>query len=176
MDFKEQKVHPKELDKELILATALPARRYGASYRTIGKSLGIPHKRIHRIVVEAFVELQTLNTEEKKQAKALELERLDEWMYRLQVEPETGKLKKLDARTVDTLLRISERRAALLGLDAPKTFIPISDEPPFVGDFDLGRLTVEDLEKLEDITVRAIAPRLLGAGAERDEDDAPPAG
>lgn len=158
------------LDQKL---RALAARLAGFTFREIGPRLtskshpnGVSHVRAYNVVREALLEIETVTAEKAIELRTMELLRLDAMWLKLW----PTKRGKLDPRTVDTLLRISERRAALLGLDAPKTFIPLVP-PPHVGDFDLQRLSVEDLEKLEDITVRAVAPRLLAAG-----DDAPPAG
>jgi len=94
---------------------ALELKLSGATYEQIGKSLSPPvsHQRAHIIVLKGLEERIQDCHEIAEKARMIELARLDRWM--LALEP-----KKSDPRTVDTLLRLSERRAKLLGLDAPQ--------------------------------------------------------
>lgn len=123
---KEQHAAPKDVDDELLRVMALQLRRDGASYRTIASAMTsemtkqgharvIDKNRAHRLVVEALTELREQNSETAEQVKQIEIERLDIWTQRLSASKNAG-----NPRTIDTLLRIQERRARLLGLDAPK--------------------------------------------------------
>jgi hypothetical protein len=92
---------------------ALELRASGASFRQIGEALGVSKPRAFRIVRKALDELVEHCTDTAERVRQLELHRLDR--YRLALDS-----RKSDPRTVDTLIRISERVAKLHGLDAPQ--------------------------------------------------------
>jgi hypothetical protein len=92
---------------------ALELRASGASFRQIGEALSVSKPRAFRIVRKALDELVEHCTETAERVRQLELHRLDR--YRLALDS-----RKSDPRTVDTLIRISERVAKLHGLDAPQ--------------------------------------------------------
>ena len=95
------------------LAKALELRAAGASFRQIGEALSVSKPRAFRIVRKALDELVEHCTDTSERVRQLELHRLDR--YRLALDS-----RKSDPRTVDTLIRISERVAKLHGLDAPQ--------------------------------------------------------
>jgi hypothetical protein len=92
---------------------ALELRAAGASFRQIGEALSVSKPRAFRIVRKALDELVLHCSETAGRVRVLELHRLDR--YRLSLDARRG-----DPRTVDTLIRISERVAKLHGLDAPQ--------------------------------------------------------
>lgn len=98
---------------------ALQLRCEGYTYREIAQQVfndhGEPmnHTHIRTIVIEALAELREHNAEIAKDVLQLELKRLDEQIKALWH-------KREDPRVSDTILRIAQRRADLLGLDAPK--------------------------------------------------------
>jgi len=92
---------------------ALELRASGASFRQIGEALSVSKPRAFRIVRKALNELVEHCQETAERVRQLELYRLDR--YRLSLDSRKG-----DPRTVDTLIRISERVAKLHGLDAPQ--------------------------------------------------------
>lgn len=129
---KPQHASPKAIDDEMLRVMALQLRRDGASYRTIAQVMNAELKKqfengqlselrtiqkdtAHRLVLEALNEVKTANAESAEQVKLLEVERLDIWLQRLSSSKNAN-----TPRTIDTMLRIQERRARLLGLDAPK--------------------------------------------------------
>ena len=85
---------------------ALELRASGASYLQIGKALSVSKSRAWRIVGKALDQLVEHCKETAERVKQLELHRLDR--YRLALDS-----RKSDPRTVDTLIRISERVAKL---------------------------------------------------------------
>lgn len=120
----QQSAAPKDVDDEILRTRALDLRREGASYRAIASALtdelgrqGIDRKIgkdvAHRLVTEALAEIRKANAESAEEVRQLELDRLDVWMLRLN----TGK-KRSEPRVIDTMLRISESRRKLLGIDA----------------------------------------------------------
>jgi hypothetical protein len=116
-------------------ARAVALRAAGASYRQIGQELGCSENRALRITQRA---LDRMVREPAEQVRQLELARLDMlWVEamkvlrrrhivvnqgRVVVHPDTRQPLEDDIpvlKAIDTLLRIQERRARLLGLDAP---------------------------------------------------------
>jgi len=101
--------------------TALSLRKSGASFRAIASHIStLPGNekysegRAHADVtacLKALNEKTSLDTEEYR---SLELERLDTAQLAIAKKVQAG-----DLGSIDRWLRISERRAALLGLDAP---------------------------------------------------------
>lgn len=97
------------LDRQL---TALRLRRAGVPYADIAKELGYAGRDgAHRAVKAA---LRKTLQEPADELRALELERLDALQMALWPRAQKG-----DKVAIDQVLKIMERRAKLLGLDAP---------------------------------------------------------
>ena len=103
-------------------ARVLELRRSGASLREIGAALGIAHETVRMDYDRAIADLVASQADDTSAVRAIELDRLDRMHLSLwptvtagrgDVHPETR------MKAVMTLLRIAERRAKLLGLDAP---------------------------------------------------------
>jgi len=97
-------------DREL---ECLALRKAGATYDQIGEKVGITREGARKAVSRALAELSAATTEEAKEVRHLELERLDAMLLGLWQKASRG-----DPASVDRVLRIQERRARLLGLDA----------------------------------------------------------
>lgn len=93
---------------------ALELRKAGATYRAIGEALGVTPVGAYKAVMRAIAKLNARVIEEAEAVRRLELERLDDLL--LAMWPQA---KKGNQGAVDRVLRIMERRAKLLGLDAP---------------------------------------------------------
>jgi hypothetical protein len=139
-------------------ARALALRAAGASYRQIGQALGCSENRALRITQRA---LDRMVREPADQVRQLELARLDQmWVEatkilrrqhlvasggKVVVHPDTREPLEDDApvlQAIDRLLRIQERRARLLGLDAPaQTRVTVLSED--VIDAEIARLEAE---------------------------------
>ena len=91
---------------------ALELRKAGASYEAIAERLGYADRSGAYRAVKAALTL-TLR-EPAAELRSLEAERLDAMLLPLWRRVQTG-----DEKAVDRALRIMERRARLLGLDAP---------------------------------------------------------
>lgn len=102
---------------------ALDLRAGGATYLQIGTALGVQKSRAYKIVAEALEELNGLLAEDTDAVRRLELERLDRMTLSLFTQ-------RSNPRAADTLLRIMERRAKLLGLDTPTKFEGVGGAPP----------------------------------------------
>lgn len=93
---------------------AVELRRAGRSYREIARQVGIGVASAHRLVAAAIAEARTTVQEDVVELRALELSRLDGMLGGLWPQARRGNLG-----AVDRVLKIMERRAKLLGLDAP---------------------------------------------------------
>jgi len=93
---------------------ALELRIAGATYRQIGQELGVSH-----VVVFENVEWALAERAEQRRAAAdslvqLELERLEKMTLAL-----WPAVKRGDEKAINTMVRVMDRRARLLGMDAP---------------------------------------------------------
>lgn len=97
---------------------ALKRRIAGGSYRAIARELGVSEAQAFRDVQAELDKLAQQAQEEASRLRVLELRRLDEMLIRLSpmLYPKSGDNVNLGA--IDRALKIMERRAKLLGLDA----------------------------------------------------------
>lgn len=123
---------------------ALELRKEAKSYRTIAAALGISVSTAHDDVQAALAELAAIELESAAELRTMELERLDllaiEALRIMQAtHPLVSGGKVFDGYAddgpklgaIDRLLRISESRRKLLGLDAPaKTALTNPDGTP----------------------------------------------
>ncbi len=95
---------------------ALELRLQGLTLEEIAKKTGFWKDRrgAYRAVTTALKRATEDNNELADELRTLELERLDKYLTTLK-----AKIRKGDTRAIDTALRIMDRRAKLLGLDAP---------------------------------------------------------
>ena len=93
---------------------ALELRKAGATYQQIADAMGLSTMGAYNAVKRAIGKLNNKITEDAKAVRRLELERLNQ--AQLAIWP---RVQKGDIKAINALLRIMERRAKLLGLDAP---------------------------------------------------------
>jgi len=93
---------------------ALDFRKAGYSYRDIGARLEVSHEQARRDVEAALAALVADTKDSAEQLRQLELERLDMLTKALEPMAAVG-----NPGAVNSFLRVMERRAKLLGLDAP---------------------------------------------------------
>lgn len=89
-------------------------RLTGATYADIGSMMGISSTGAYKAVLRAIQRLAEQTTETADEYRRLELERLDKMQRNLWTQTLQG-----SQGAVDRVLKIMERRAKLLGLDAP---------------------------------------------------------
>ncbi|MGH3536649.1 MAG: hypothetical protein ACRDQG_18300 [Pseudonocardiaceae bacterium] len=92
---------------------AYELRLKGHSLRAIGKIMGLSHEVVREIISdECNLRVMPLADEVRKQ----EIDRFDQWLVAL-----NGKIDAGDqvARNIEVAVKVSERRAKLLGADAP---------------------------------------------------------
>ena len=106
---------------------ALQLKLQGHSVRSIAQIMGMPPSTVQDRLQAAYDQLVHPVAEE---VRRLELERLDRWQLRLEEKLDDG---EDPVRVVPTALKVQERRARLLGLDAPErsevtaTVLPAAD-------------------------------------------------
>lgn len=121
---------------------ALEARKAGASYDQIARQLNYAGpSSAHKAVITA---LQRTIQEPADELRQLELTRLDALLI-----PVWGQAMKGSLPAIDRAIRIMERRAKLLGLDAPLKF-SIADVVNQVAE-ELGLTADETAETLTDV-------------------------
>jgi len=95
---------------------ALDLRKAGASYRRIAEELKCDVETAYRDVQAELAHMREVAGDLAEEVRTLELRRLDDYTLGL-----TPAARRGDARSVQALMRVGERRAKLLGLDAPDT-------------------------------------------------------
>jgi hypothetical protein len=121
----ESKTSRKRLEAFERKLRALELRKGGATFEQIGKTLDVSTATAYSYVMEALKE--TLR-EPADELRTLELERIDRLALALwpravgERESVDGRIvvHPADLRAVDRVVKLMERRAALLGLDAPQ--------------------------------------------------------
>lgn len=110
---------------------ALELRKAGLSYVAIAERLGYAnHTGALKAVKSA---LRSLVREPAEELIEVEVNRLDDMLAGLWLEARKGNVAK-----IDRVLKIMQRRAELLGLDAPKTVRVVQDEAKrLAGEFGL---------------------------------------
>lgn len=127
------------------IARAFELRKAGLSYRRIADQLGYSHEMVRQDINGMLATITTDTVENAKELVSLELARLDDMTISLWPEARQG-----DRKAIDTVLRIMERRAKLLGFDAnPITkSVTVSVTPEQIGsmsDYELQQL-IEQLQ------------------------------
>jgi transposase-like protein len=151
-DQAKQAAAPRVVDVVEKRFAAVALRRQGYTYERIAKRIGISHQTAWQLVIKALEERRRELAEAVDDVRDMEIIRLDKMsviLFKRLDDPENDDPE----RTVNSLLKIMERRAALLGLDAPKDyrFTPGGPAVPVGGDVDVSKLTTEQLRELEQI-------------------------
>ena len=93
---------------------ALELRKSGATYERIGNALGVSTSTAQRLAVDALRLVIERGMEGADELRQLEVERLDAMLLSVWRSVRNGHLG-----AIDRCIKIMERRARLLGLDAP---------------------------------------------------------
>jgi len=93
----------------------LNLRIEGKTFAEIGAALGVSPQRAHAVVTEELQKLNAERAEAAAEVTRLELERLDKLLAGVWEQATAG-----DGPALDRVLAIMNRRARLLGLDAPR--------------------------------------------------------
>ena len=102
---------------------ALELRKAGATFKQIAASMHFSEQRAYFLVSRELARLNAERAELATDVTRLELERMDALWLGLWPRARGG-----DEKAVATCLRIMERRARILGLDAPTKIAPTNPE------------------------------------------------
>jgi hypothetical protein len=105
---------------------ALTLRKAGATFQAIGQALGCSEQRAHAIISQELARLNKTRAEEAAAVTRLELERLDALQLGVWQKALDG-----DLDCIATVVRLMQRRAALLGLDRQALLIGNAEDQPF---------------------------------------------
>jgi hypothetical protein len=97
--------------------SAMELRKAGQTYAMIGAALGVSDVAARKAVKRAVERLNRLTETDAQEVRRIELERIDALLKAVWPHA-TG--KEPDYRAVEKATKLMERRAALLGIDAPK--------------------------------------------------------
>ncbi len=114
MSSKKKRLSPQTVERRLKAKKAVELRLAGASYGQIAERLGVTPSGAWRMVARELERVEKGVEESAKELRRMELMRLDRMMLGLWQDAITG-----NAPSVDRILRIMERRAQILGIDAP---------------------------------------------------------
>lgn len=124
---------------------ALELRRMGFGYVEIAEKIGCSKSQAHRYVKEAMADARVQIDADASEIKTEEISRLDGMLRGLWPDARKG-----NHGAVDRVIKIMERRAKLLGLDAPLKMAHggDGDAPPIVQQHNVQNLSDADLERI----------------------------
>ena len=181
-----QAAHPLDVRTEEHRLRALELRGEGKSYRKIADALGIDVHRAHDLVTEGLDQLIVQSAETAEQVRVLELGRLDDLLDRLVIKlslqrkamaTADGKSVNVpdpEERTVDAILRVMERRAKLLGLDAPQEIVGAGGGPLQISNVTASEEFLGRVEKLVARLAAGETPDAVAASLKPVEPEAVP--
>lgn len=106
---------PQMVQKQISDQTVIQLRKEGKSLDEIATVFSVTRQAVHQRLSKALQEFAKESLNSKREVLALELERLDELYLTARAKAVTGNIA-----AIDSCLRVMDRRAKLLGLDAPK--------------------------------------------------------
>jgi hypothetical protein len=146
---------------------ALELRRAGKSFTEIAQALGLGRSYTHRLVQSAMREAVAQIAQAGDELRAMEVDRLDALMVTVWPMARRGNLG-----AVDRVLRIMERRARLLGLDAPEVLQvdnPGGNHAAMQIAAAIDQMTIEQLRALATIPLRTAGAPAAAAPAQIED-------
>lgn len=143
-------------------ASALDLRIGGASYRSIAQALQVSFRQAYLDVQRALAAETAVSLAKAEHAKTIELQRLDRVVFGLWPAVQQG-----DPDSVRAYIRAAERRAKILGLDAPVKVAPTNPDgtqayiPPGL---EAAHERVDELLRLALARAAAAGPVQVGTG------------
>ena len=114
VDINNNPTAPKMLTSAQRRIQALELRKAGYTYEQIGAALGITDTMAHKHVVKALGIINEKLSEATEELRTLEVHRIDAMIVVL-----WPRVLRGDYQAIDRVVKLMERRAKLLGLDAP---------------------------------------------------------
>jgi transposase-like protein len=113
----ERKFSPRRIASREKMVEMLRLKKAGASYADIATKFGCAKSLVFRLISRAMSELPR---EDAEQLRTMELERLDSALLVATRIMSTSNRDEMKLRAIDRIVRISERRSILMGLDVSK--------------------------------------------------------
>jgi hypothetical protein len=95
---------------------AFELRKAGKTLRQIAEMLGYSHEMVRKDITNVITTLQQDSKDIAQELMTIELARLDDMQFSVWPEARKG-----DRKSIETVLKIMERRAKILGLDVQRT-------------------------------------------------------
>ena len=112
--MRSNRLSPAKARRLELQAKAVDLRRSGLGFVEIGDRLGIGKSTAHRLIDEGMASARAQIVASVDELRAEEVSRLDGMLAKLYPLAAEG-----DVQAIDRVIKIGERRAKLLGLDAP---------------------------------------------------------
>ncbi len=133
-----------ELEKALEI---LRLRREGKSFRAIGKAVGLDHKLAWKIHQKYLEQVRQVTEQQAEDIRDLELIRLDRALETVTTILESQYQEPdVRLRAVDRLVKISERRTKLRGVDAPEK-VEVSGPDGAAIALEVDRMSPDELDR-----------------------------
>lgn len=123
-----ERTRPVDIERAEDRLKAVELRKRGASYDQIGKAIGVTKVTAFRYVKQYLAELRESVLDSQQDLILLEMQRLDAMF----MEAFSQVKKAGDLKAIDACLKVMERRAKLLGIDAATMIKTISINLPDV--------------------------------------------
>jgi hypothetical protein len=117
---------------------AVGLRLAGGNLRAIASQIGISHEQVRRHIIASLDESRARTHEDVERLREQELRRLDSVILALWT-------SRADPSSAKSIIAASERRARLLGLDAPIKFDTVTTHDTGPAHLDVSTLTTEEL-------------------------------
>ena len=95
---------------------AMALRLRGLSYRKIGEAISVSYQTAHNYVQKELAKIAEHCKEQAQDLRTIETERLDDALVRV---TNSDAYRNGDPQAIGTMIRLSESRRKLLGLDQP---------------------------------------------------------
>ena len=158
---KRSALHPMKLETQMKMRTVLELRVTGASYSFIADKVGCSQPYVGNLLRRGLDQLKNETMDAAERLRNLEILRLDAMLASLWE-------KRAETKVAEVLLKISERRSKLMGLDAPiklQPELPGGDMP-----FDTPATREEAEERIAELLALARPQPLLLEGDVEDDD------
>lgn len=99
--------------RESMAGEAVALRIRGKTYQQIAQTLGVSDGLAFKVINEELERRRSITREQIETIRDIELERLESWLDKLDPNIEVG-----DTKSIQTAVKIQERKSKLLGLDA----------------------------------------------------------
>jgi predicted nucleic acid-binding protein len=140
------------VEREVLTERSLALRLEGRTYEQIAKIIGYSYKRTYDFVQAALARRHDITNELAARLRKESIEQLDQ-IYAAHAD-NVG-----DYKSAMVMLKVHERKAQLVGLDAPEALIFQEKKPE--QEYDLSKLSLEELRALRVLLTKAAAVSVM---------------